>query len=118
MEDQRLNQISHSIDATEIDLEMNLSTIRTGTGETIGPPLVLHRLKGVHIHKNSSYCQSRSNQLNNSAFRRSDNRSTTGFTPYEQKIPQNKIQLSSNVVRFTTTDDTNNDLSDLCPLNY
>ena len=40
------------------------------------------------------------------------------FTPYEQKVPQDNHQRSSNVVRFTTTDDTINELSDLCPLHY
>ena len=42
----------------------------------------------------------------------------TSFTPFEQKFPQNNNQASSNVVRFTTTDDFINDLWDLCPLNY
>ena len=68
--------------------------------------------------QNNPYRQPRSDQLNNSAFRRSDNRPTTKFTPYEQKFPQNNNQPSSNVVRFTTTDDTINEISDLCPLNY
>ena len=67
--------------------------------------------------QNNSYRQPRSDQPNNSAVRRSDNRPTTSFTPYEQKFPQNNIQTSSKVVRFTTTDDTINELSDLCPLN-
>ena len=68
--------------------------------------------------QNNPYRQPRSDQPNNSAFRRSDNRPTTNFTPYEQKFPQNNNQPSSNVVRFTTTDDTINEISDLCPLNY
>ena len=42
----------------------------------------------------------------------------TSFTPYEQKFPQNNNQTASNVVRFTTTDNTINEISDLCPLNY
>ena len=68
--------------------------------------------------QNNPYRQPRSDQPNNSAFRRSDNRPTTSFTPYEQKVPQNNNQTSSNVVRFTTTDDTINELSDVCPLQY
>ena len=68
--------------------------------------------------QNSPYRQPSSNQLNNSAFRRSDNRSKTTFKPYEPKFPQNNNQTSSNVVRFNTTDDTINELSHLCPLNY
>ena len=67
---------------------------------------------------NSPYCQPRRDQPHNSAFRRSDNRRTTGFTPYDQKFPQNKNQTASNVVRFTTTGDTINEISDLRPLNY
>ena len=64
------------------------------------------------------YCQPRTDQPNSSALRRPDNRTTTSFTPYEQKFPQNNNQTASNVVRFTTTDDTINEISDLCPLNY
>ena len=68
--------------------------------------------------QNDSYRPPRNEQPHNSAFRRSDNRPTANITPYEQKFPQNNNQTSSNVVRFTTTDDTINELSDLCPLNY
>ena len=68
--------------------------------------------------QNNSYRQPRNDQPNNSAFRRSDSRSTTSFTPYEQKFPQNNNQTSSTVVRFTTTDGTINELSNFCPLNY
>ena len=67
--------------------------------------------------QNISYRQPRGNQPNNSAFRRPDNRPKTSFTPYEQKFPQDKNQTSSNVVRITTTDDTINELWDLCPIN-
>ena len=68
--------------------------------------------------QNNSYRQPRSEQSNNFAFRRSDDRTTTSFTPYERKFPQTNYQTSSNVVRFTLIDDTINELSDLCPLNY
>ena len=68
--------------------------------------------------QNNFYRQPRTDQPNNSAFRRPDNRTTTSFNPYEQKFPQNNNQTASNVVRFTTTDDTNNEISDSCPLNY
>ena len=67
--------------------------------------------------QNNSYHQPRNDQPTNFAFRRSDNRPTTSFTPYEQKFPPNNNQ-TSNVVRFTTTDDAINEISDLCPLNY
>ena len=68
--------------------------------------------------QNNSYRQPRSDHPTNSAFRRSDNRPTTGFTPYKHKFPQSNNQTSSNVVRFITTDDTINEFLDLCPLNY
>ena len=67
--------------------------------------------------QNNSYRQPGNDEPNNFAFRRSDNRPTANFTPYEQKFPQNNNQ-TSNVVCFTTTDDTINELSDHCPLNY
>ena len=68
--------------------------------------------------QNNSHRQPRGDQTNNSAFRKSDNRPTTSFTPYEQNFPQNKNQTLSNVIRFTTTNNTKNELSDLCQLNY
>ena len=67
---------------------------------------------------NISYRQPGSDQLNNFAFRRPDNQPPTGLTPYEQNFPQNNNQTPPNTVRFTTTDETHNDLLDLCPLNY
>ena len=68
--------------------------------------------------QNNSYRPPKNEQPNNLAFRRPDNRPTANCTPYEQKFPQNNNQALSNVVRFTTTDETINELSDLCPLNY
>ena len=111
-------QISHSIEAMQTDLEMNPLTIRMEAGERMETFLVFRRLQGETSHKKNLYRQPKSDQPNNSAFRRSDDGPTTGFTPYEQKFPQTKNQTSSNVVSFTTTDDTINELSDLCPLNY
>ena len=72
----------------------------------------------IDFSQKNSYRPPRSEQPNNLAFRRPDNRPTANFTPYEQKFPQNNIQTSSNIVRFTTTDDTKNELSDLRPLSY
>ena len=43
-------QISHSIEAIETDLKMNLSTIRMETGEAMENFLVLHRLQGETSH--------------------------------------------------------------------
>ena len=52
MEDHTINsQISHSIEAMEIGLEMNLSTIRMEIGETMEDFLVPHRSKGETSHK-------------------------------------------------------------------
>ena len=44
-------QISYSIEAMEIDLEMDLSTTRMGTCEKVENFPVLHRLKGDIFHK-------------------------------------------------------------------
>ena len=44
-------QNSHSIEAMEIDLEMDLSTTRMGTRKTVEIFAVLHRLKGDIFHK-------------------------------------------------------------------
>ena len=44
-------QTNQSIEMMEIDLEMNLSTTRMGTGETMEVFLVLHRLKEETSHK-------------------------------------------------------------------
>ena len=47
MENLKINaQISHSIEATEIDIEKIISTIRMEAGETMEDFCVLHRLKG------------------------------------------------------------------------
>ena len=52
MEDHMINaKISQSVEVMEIDLETNLSTIRKGTGETMGNSLVLHWLRGETILK-------------------------------------------------------------------
>ena len=52
IEDHKTNaQISHSIEAMEIDPEMDLSTTRMGTGEQMETFLVHHRLKQKTCHK-------------------------------------------------------------------
>ena len=52
MKDHMTNaQISQLLEAMDIDFEMNLSTIRLGTSETMEDFLVLHRLKGEISHK-------------------------------------------------------------------
>ena len=44
-------QISHTIEAMRIDLEMNLTAIRMGIGEITEDFLVLHQLKEENSHK-------------------------------------------------------------------
>ena len=52
MEDHMINaQISHSMEAIEIDTELDLSIFRMGPGETKETSLVLHRLKGETSHR-------------------------------------------------------------------
>ena len=51
-EDHMINcQIIHSIEAMEVDLEMELSTIRIETGETLENVLVVNRRKGETSHR-------------------------------------------------------------------
>ena len=66
---------------------------------------------------NRQYQPSRSSTPDNSVFRRSNSQESNGFVPYEQRFPRNNDQSGSHAVRFTTTDDSINVLSDLCPLN-
>ena len=108
-------QIIASIETMEIGLEMGLSSIRMETVETLN--IFFRSLSAQWRDSSQNIHTITSDQHNNSAFRRSDNRPATDFASYEQKFPHNN-QTSSNVVRFTTTDDTINELSDLCPLNY
>ena len=63
------------------------------------------------------YQPSRSSTPDNSVFRRSNSQESGGFVPYEQRFPQTNDQSSSHAVRFTTTDDSIHEVSDLCPLN-
>ena len=52
MEDPLINaQISHLKETMEIDLEMDLSTTRMGTDETMDIFLIPHRTKGEISHK-------------------------------------------------------------------
>ena len=66
---------------------------------------------------NRQYQPSRSVTPNNSVFRRSNSQKSGGFVLYEQRFPRTNDQSGSHAVRFTTTDDSINALSDLCPLN-
>ena len=111
-------QISHLIETMETDPDMNLSTTRMGTGGTMGTFLVLHQIQEETSHKTIPIANQEMNNLTISHSADLTIDLLANFAPYEQKFPQNNNQTSSNVVRFTTTDDTINELSDLCPLNY
>ena len=61
MENHMINdKISHSVEAMKIDPKKDLSTIRMGTGETMGTSFALNRLKKGDYSQNSSYRQFRS----------------------------------------------------------
>ena len=64
---------------------------------------------------NRQYQPSRSSALDIAVIRRSNSQESGGFVPYEQCFPRTNEQSSSHAVRFTTTDDSINALSDLCP---
>ena len=67
--------------------------------------------------QNRQYKPSRSSTHDNSVFQRSNSQESGGFVPYEQRFPQKNDQSDSHAVRFTTTEDSINVLSDLSPLN-
>ena len=67
--------------------------------------------------QNRQYQPSRSSTPDNTVFRRTNSQESGSFVPYEQRFPRTNDQSSSHAVRFTTTDDSINALSDLCPLN-
>ena len=62
--------------------------------------------------------QPRSNSPNPSVFNRFGNQNPSNNISYEKKFPTSNNGNQPNVVRFTTTDDQINELSELCPLNY
>ena len=66
---------------------------------------------------NRQYQPSRSSTPDFLVFRRYNSQESGGFVPYEQRFPRTNNQSGSHAVRYTTTDDSINVLSDLCPLN-
>ena len=88
-EDHMINaQIGHSIEITEIDLEMDLSTTRMGTDGTMEKSLVLHRLREETSHKITLIANQE--VINLTTLRSAelpDYRPKTGFTPYVHKFP-------------------------------
>ena len=72
--------------------------------------------------QNSSFTdflrQPQSNSPNPSVFNRFGKRDPRSNIPYDKKFSTSNSGNQPNVVRFTTTDDENNELSGLCPLKY
>ena len=62
--------------------------------------------------------QPRSNSPNLSVFNLFGNRDPSNNIPYDKRFPTSNDGNQPDVVRFTTTDDENNEQSGLCPLNY
>ena len=61
--------------------------------------------------------QLRSNLPDHSVFDRFGNQDPSKSIPYEKKFPTSNDGHQPNVVRLTTTDDSNYELSGLCPSN-
>ena len=62
--------------------------------------------------------QTRSNSPKPSVFNRFGRRDASNNISYDKKFSTSNEISQPNVVRFTTTDHENNELSGLCPLNY
>ena len=62
--------------------------------------------------------QPRSNSPNPSVFTRFGNRDPSNDIPYDKNFPISNTGNQPNVVRFITTDDSNDELSGVCSLNY
>ena len=104
-------EISFLTETMETNLEMDLSTIRMETGDTMENFFVHHRLKEETYHKITPITDQ---EVINLPILRSVDLTID----LRLKFPQSNNYTSSIVVRFTTIDDTINELSDLCPLNY
>ena len=110
--------INHLLEPMEIGRKVDVSTIRFETGETMEVFLVLDWLKGEISHRTIHTVNQELKNLAVLPFAdlTSDRRVVSQLM--KNKSRENNKQTSYNVVRFTTTDDTINELSDLCPLNY
>ena len=71
--------------------------------------------QGRDFSQGNSFRRPQPVQPRNSPFRRPDGNPNPNYFSYEQKFPQSNNQTPTNVVRFTTTDDCINELSELCP---
>ena len=95
---------------------MNLSTVRTKIGKNQEIILVLYLLKGEFFHRTTHTTYQK--VINLKISRSADLTIDLRLVSHLCTLPRNNTQTSSNVVRFTTTDDSNNDLSAVFPLNY
>ena len=95
----------------------NTGATSRGTWQNIGSNP--HSLSGPRndLQPNRQNQPSRSSTPDNLVFRRSKSQESGSFAPYEQRFSRSNDQADSHAVRFTTTDDSVNALSNLCPLN-
>ena len=118
-EDHMINaQVSHSVEAMETGLEMDLSTTRMGTGEQMETFLVHHRLKEETSHKVTVIA---SQEVTNLTIQHS-----VGLTIDLRLVshPKNKnfrrTIIKHHLMWFASPRPMipMNELSDLCPLNF
>ena len=116
MEDHTVNtKTIHSIKAMEIDLELDLSIIRMGTGETMENFVVLHRPRGETSHE--KICTANQEVINLTILPSPDLTIDLRLVLHltNNIFHKNNNQAPSNMVRFIKIDVTIN--ADLCPLN-
>ena len=114
MEDHMVNvQISRLKGTVQTDLEMDLSTIKMETGEK----MALHRLKGETSHKviHTANQEVMNLAILSSADLTIDLRLVLRLE--NEKSHKTITRRHFKKVRFTTTDNTINELSELFPLN-
>ena len=117
LEDHMINvQINQSKETMKVGLEMELSRIRKETGKTTEFYRVLHRPERAMSHRTVHTVNQKVINMTILLFAdlTFDRRVVSHLT---NKISSNIKYTSSNLVRFTITDDSPSDLSDLCPLN-
>ena len=108
----------HFVNKTDDKYHRKGPTGRTsrGTWQNIGtnpPPLFGPRRDP---QPSRWYQPSRFITPDNSVFRQSNSQESGNYVSYEQRFPRTNDPSRSHVVRFTTTDDSINALSDLCSL--
>ena len=109
-------QINHLIETMDLGSQMGLSTISTEIVETLK---ISHVLRVFKLEISRRVFKSAQQEVINltilpSADLLNDRRVVSHLS--KKKLPQTKNETPSNVVRFTTTNDSINDLSEPCPL--